>query len=54
MTYAWTVKGGTLTSAPTGRTVTFTAGDGPTLVLRCVITNEAGDAFTAVRTLEAL
>lgn len=54
MTYAWTIKGGTLTSPPTGRTVTFTAGQGASLVLRCKVANEAGDSFQAVKTLEAL
>ena len=53
MTYAWTVQGGTLTSSAEARSVTFTAGPGDTLVLHCRITNEAGDSFLAVRTLQA-
>ena len=39
VTYAWSITGGTLTSATTGNTVTFTAGAVGTLNLGCVVTN---------------
>jgi hypothetical protein len=53
MSYLWTIEGGTPTSGTTSRTLTFDAGNGPTLTLRCRITNGAGDAFVAVKTLDA-
>jgi hypothetical protein len=54
MTYAWTLEGGTITSGATARTVVFTAGEGARLILRCRITNGAGDSCLAVKTLNAL
>ncbi|HEX9083074.1 MAG TPA: hypothetical protein VF768_12410 [Holophagaceae bacterium] len=50
-TYAWEIQGGSLTEGAWGPVVTFTAGAGPTLTLRCTVTNEAGDAFTGVLVL---
>jgi hypothetical protein len=54
MTYAWQIEGGTLTTGADGPSVLFDAGPGPAVTLRCRITNEAGDAFTAVKTLKLL
>jgi hypothetical protein len=51
MTYAWSIEGGTLTSDPGKPAVTFTAGSGPNLTLRCRITNEAGDSNSAAKVL---
>lgn len=45
--FAWTLTGGTLLSGADTDTVTFSAGDGPTLVLACRISNAAGDALTS-------
>lgn len=45
--FAWTLTGGTLLSGADTDTVTFSAGDGPGLVLACRITNAAGDALTS-------
>ena len=45
-TYAWEILGGVAISGQHGPILTFTAGDGPSLTLRCTVTNEAGDAFT--------
>lgn len=51
MTYAWSIDGGTLTSDPGKPEVTFTAGSGPDLTLRCRITNEAGDSYNAEKVI---
>jgi hypothetical protein len=53
MTYAWEIEGGTITQGAGTPLVTFTAGDGHTLTVRCRITNEAGDSATVSRTLVA-
>jgi hypothetical protein len=53
MTYAWDIQGGTIVSGAAGPVLIFQAGPGPTLTLRCRITNEAGDAFTAVKDIPA-
>lgn len=53
MAYAWTIEGGTFTSAADGPGVTFQAGAGPSLTLRCRITNEAGDSYTAAKSIPA-
>ena len=45
-TYVWEIQGGTATAGQHGPVLTFTAGDGPLLTLRCTVTNEAGDAYT--------
>jgi len=45
-TYAWEIQGGAATAGQRSPVLTFTAGDGPALTLRCTVTNEAGDAFT--------
>ena len=45
-TYAWEVRGGTATAGQSGPVVTFSVGEGPTLSLRCTVTNEAGDERT--------
>ncbi len=42
MTFSWTITGGTITSATTGTSVTFTANGPGTLALRCTATNAAG------------
>lgn len=47
--YAWDFQGGTAAAGARGPVLTFTAGEGPTLTLRCTVTNAAGD--TATRTL---
>lgn len=44
-TFAWKIAGGTLTGDATGAVVTYDAGDGPSLRLTCLVTNEAGDTF---------
>jgi adhesin/invasin len=43
LTYAWTATGGTLSTAATGTSVTFTAGTGATVMLSCIASNAAGD-----------
>ncbi|GLH71289.1 hypothetical protein GETHPA_28220 [Geothrix rubra] len=48
--YAWELQGGTATAGTQGPVLTFAAGDGPTLTLRCTVTNAAGD--TASGTLQ--
>lgn len=53
MVYAWMLEGGTFSSATDGPRVTFQAGPGPTLTLRCTITNEAGDSYAAVKIIPA-
>ena len=53
ITYAWTIEGGTITEGAASSSVVFTAGDGPTLVLRCTMTNGAGDSYLAVKALTA-
>ena len=42
ITFAWGAQGGTLTSDPTGTTVTYTAGAPGSLVLTCTATNALG------------
>ena len=54
MTYAWDLEGGTITGGADRPTLIFSAGDGPTVTLRCRITNEAGDSFVTSKTLNAL
>ncbi len=44
--YAWTITGGTLTSATTGTSVTFTAGPSGTVQLSCTVANAAGTLST--------
>lgn len=50
-TYAWQILGGAPTAGQRGPVFTFAAGHGPTLTLRCTVTNEAGDTFTGSLTL---
>ncbi len=50
-TYAWHIQGGTADAGQHGPIFTFTAGHGPTLTLRCTVTNEAGDTSTGTLTL---
>ena len=45
MTYAWEITGGTLLSSPAAPTVTFSAGQGPRLTLRCHLQNQAHDSL---------
>jgi hypothetical protein len=52
MKYAWEIEGGTIQSGADSATVVFNAGEATTLTLRCRITNEAGDSFLAVRSLD--
>jgi hypothetical protein len=44
--YAWEVQGGTATAGAQGPVLTFAAGEGPALTLRCTVTNAAGDTAT--------
>jgi hypothetical protein len=52
MTYAWTIEGGTITAGATAPAMVFSAGTGPSVSLRCRITNEAGDTFDAKQRLK--
>ncbi|HJV91535.1 MAG TPA: kelch repeat-containing protein, partial [Holophagaceae bacterium] len=54
VTYAWTINGGTLTSATNGSTVTFSAGNPGTLVLTCQVTNSIGTAVTGTQSLSVI
>jgi len=54
MSYAWEIEGGTITAGATSPAMVFDAGNGPTLTLRCRVTNEAGDSFSAVKVLKVL
>ena len=47
MTFAWSITNGTITSASTGTSVTFTAGTSGTVTLRCTATNSLSVASTA-------
>jgi hypothetical protein len=49
-TYAWTIMGGTITGGASNA-ITFTAGAAGTLVLTCVVTNEAGTSATGTRSV---
>jgi hypothetical protein len=51
-TYAWEIQGGTATAGQSGPIVTFSVGEGPTLTLRCTVTNEAGDELTHALQIE--
>ncbi len=53
MTYAWEIDGGTIVMGPTASTMIFNAGHGPSITLRCTITNEAGDSSSTKKTLRA-
>lgn len=58
MTYAWTISGGTITSATNTNSITFTAGSVGTLTLGCTVTNAAntnavGSATVTVSTSTA-
>jgi hypothetical protein len=53
MTYAWQLEGGTITAGAASAAMQFEAGKGPSLTLRCRITNGAGDSFTASKVLKA-
>ncbi len=53
MSYAWTIEGGTITAGAASAAMAFEAGTGPTITLRCQVSNQAGDAFTAVKVLKA-
>ena len=53
MSYAWEVEGGTLTAGATSAAMQFEAGKGPSLTVRCRISNEAGDSFVASKVLKA-
>ena len=54
MTYAWEIDGGTITAGADASRVTFDAGPGPELTLRCRVSNEAGDSFLATKVLKAI
>jgi hypothetical protein len=43
----WSIMGGQISGPIDGKTVTFSSGHDPELVLSCKLTNEAGDTFTA-------
>ena len=49
--YAWTIEGGTITSGLSTHAVTFSAGSGLEVHLRCIMTNLAGDSFQTSRAL---
>jgi hypothetical protein len=53
MTYAWAIEGGTILSGATASAVTIHAGQGPSLTLRCRVTNQAGDSSATKKTLNA-
>jgi hypothetical protein len=53
MTYAWEIEGGTIIAGSTSSSMIFDAGHGPSITLRCRITNEAGDSSTTEKTLRA-
>ena len=50
--YAWEIAGGTLLAGAEGPVLTFSAGTGPRLTLRCRIRNEAGDSLLLSRELQ--
>ncbi len=52
MTYAWSIEGGAITSGAGTPAVVFSAGPGPSLTLRCRISNGAGDSFLASQVLK--
>jgi len=54
MAYAWTIEGGTITAGAAGPAIVFTAGPGPAITVRCVITNEAGDSSAVKQVLKAV
>ncbi|WP_291270410.1 beta-propeller fold lactonase family protein [Geothrix sp.] len=47
MTLAWTITNGTITSSPTGASVTFSAGTAGSVALSCVATNGIGATSVA-------
>ena len=51
MTYAWEIEGGSFSGPTDGPAVVFQAGAGPTLTLRCRISNAAGDSAVAKQVL---
>jgi len=51
MTCAWEIEGGSILAGAGTAAVVFSAGPGPSLTLRCRISNEAGDSFLATRVL---
>lgn len=53
ITYVWEIVGGTVTAGAGTPAVTFTAGSGPELTVRCRATNEAGDSFLASKVIKA-
>ena len=53
MTYAWEIEGGTIIKGSTASTMIFDAGQGPSITLRCRITNEAGDTSATKKTMRA-
>lgn len=54
MTYAWVIEGGTITTGTDASAITFDAGMGAKVVLKCRITNEAGDTILTERKLSSL
>jgi len=54
MSYQWAIDGGTITAGASGPSMVFEAGTGATVTVRCKVTNEAGDSFSAVKVLKAL
>jgi hypothetical protein len=45
--FAWSIQGGTLQEGADTHAVTFSAGEGPTVLLSCRVVNAAGDALTS-------
>lgn len=54
MTYQWSVTGGAATGGAASPNLTFRAGPGPKLTLRCLLTNPAGDTLRLACTLPVL
>jgi hypothetical protein len=50
-TYSWTIVGGSFDSAPKTNQVTFGAGSDSSVILRCVVTNSAGQSASGSLTL---
>jgi len=53
-TYAWSISGGTITSAIDGSSITFKAGYGNSVALSVTVTNAAGDSATGSKAVPAV
>ncbi|MBP1771743.1 MAG: hypothetical protein H6P99_906 [Holophagaceae bacterium] len=54
MTFAWTIQGGTFTSATNTNQVVYTADSAGTLVLGCTVTNGAGTGVSRTASVDVL